>query len=311
MLRVLFAGTPEFAVASLAALANAQAADVVGVLTQPDRPRGRGRRVTPSPVKAAAEARGIEVLQPTDLTDPAFLARFDELAPDLMVVAAYGRILTQAFIDRPRLGTINVHASLLPRWRGAAPIQRALMAGDSETGITIMRVVRELDAGPIILCRAVPIGPETTFPELHDALAELGGRALAEALAQAEPDGFASETPQDPAQVTYAHKITAADCLVEWRGDAATIDRQVRALTPRPGATAEVTGITVKLLAGRALGSIPGAVPGSLVRHGAEGIVVACGDGAYAVTALKPEGKGQMSAAEFSNGYLSRRAAAR
>mgnify|MGYP006270234507 CR=1 FL=1 len=311
MLNVLFAGTPEFAVASLEALAATPVADVVGVLTQPDRPRGRGRRVTPSPVKVSAEAHGLTVLQPDHLDDPAFLASFDALAPDLMVVAAYGRILTQSFIDRPRLGSINVHASLLPRWRGAAPIQRALMAGDSETGITIMRVVRELDAGPIILARALPIGAETSYPELHDALAKLGGETLVAALAQAGPDGFASELPQDPAQVTYAHKITGPDCVVDWHGAAGAIDRQVRALTPRPGAAADVAGFKVKLLAGRPFGGAADAAPGTLVTHGPEGIVVACGEGLYTVSELKPEGKGRMSAAAFSNGYLSRRAAAR
>jgi len=309
--RILFAGTPAFAAVSLEALVEHPDIDVAAVLTQPDRPRGRGRRTTPGPVKASAEAHGLTVLQPAALDDPAFLATIDAIAPDLMVVVAFGRLLKTEFIDRPRLGSINVHASLLPRWRGAAPIQRAIMAGDAETGVTIMRVVLELDAGPMILKKALPITPTTTFPELHDALARLGADALVEALAGAGPDGFADEIPQDPAAVTYAHKIGPADCEIDWHADAMTIDRQVRALTPRPGAAARIAEMPVKIVAARPTEHDTGAAPGSVVEAGSEGVTVACGTGALVVTELKPDGRQRMSAGAFVNGYLGRRTAAR
>lgn len=233
-MRVIFLGTPDFAVRSLEALLGSSH-DVKAVLTQPDRPRGRGQRVTASPVKQRAESAGIPVLQPERLKDETLLETLAALEPDIGVVAAYGRLLPQVLLDLPRLGMVNVHASLLPKYRGAAPIERAIMDGETETGVTIMRVVKELDAGPMLAKATLPIGPDETAAELEPRLAALGARLLLETLAALER-GTASETPQDDSLATYAPRITKADGLIDWGLPARAIHDQVRALVPWPHA---------------------------------------------------------------------------
>jgi methionyl-tRNA formyltransferase len=227
-MRVIFAGTPEFAARALEAIAAA-GNDVPLVLTQPDRPAGRGMAMQPSAVKKAALARGLEVFQPPTLRDEASRARIAAVGADVMVVAAYGLILPQAVLDLPRFGCINIHASLLPRWRGAAPIQRALLAGDTETGVCIMQMEAGLDTGPVLMREALPIAPDDSTGSLHDRLADLGAR-----LAVAALSGLPLPAQPQPAEgVTYAHKIEKAESLIDWSRPAADIDRQVRAFSPR------------------------------------------------------------------------------
>jgi methionyl-tRNA formyltransferase len=234
MLRIVFFGTPEFAVRSLDALL-ASRHEVVGVVTQPDRPRGRGQRVSPSPVKTTAEAAGLPVWQPDKLRDEQFLDALRDLSPDLGVVAAYGRLLPEPLLALPGLGLINVHASLLPRHRGASPLQHAILAGDSETGVTIMRVVKALDAGGMLARRATPIDPDETAGVLEARLAELGAALLVETLDPLER-GDVIETPQDESQVTYAGRLTKLDGLIGWDASARAIHDRVRAFAPWPHA---------------------------------------------------------------------------
>ena len=297
----MFAGTPDFAVPSLRAVLGRPELHTVAVYTQPDRPAGRGRRLSASPIKQVAQAAGIPVEQPEHVTTPEAQERFAELAPQLLVVAAYGLILPGSFIDPP-VTAINVHASLLPRWRGAAPIQRALMAGDVETGICIMRVVQRLDAGPVWLRHSCTIGSEDTGGSLHDRLAHLGATTLDAALDQFL-DGAVTEIAQDRALVTYAAKLTAADRDIDWTQPALAIARQVRALNPSPAAVTRLAGHEVKILAGHAASAPTDAVPGTVMAHGSDGIIVATGAGSYAVTELQPAGKQRMAAHAFSNGY--------
>lgn len=233
-MRIVFFGTPEFAVPSLDALLASRHA-VIGIVTQPDRPRGRGQKVTPSPVKARALEVGLPVEQPEKMRDEAFLDRLRQWAPDLGVVAAYGKLLPESLIALPRLGLINVHASLLPKYRGAAPIQRAVMAGDRETGVTIMRIVKALDAGAMFNRGVVPIGPGDTSVDVERALAHLGGSLLLEAV-EALDRGDAVETPQDDARATYAGRILKTDGVIAWDRAADEIHNQVRGLHPWPHA---------------------------------------------------------------------------
>ena len=252
-LRVVFAGTPAFAVPPLEALLGAH--HVVGVLTQPDRPAGRGRSLTASPVKQVALARGLPVLQPERLRgDPvaleSTLAQLRHWAPDVIVVVAYGLILPQAVLELPRLGCLNIHASLLPRWRGAAPIQRAILAGDATSGISIMQMDAGLDTGAVLLTGAVPIGGQTTADDLHDVLAQLGARLILEALAACEAGG-AQPVPQPATGVTYAEKLSKAESLLDWSLPAAQLDRRIRAFHPWPGAETRMAGEPLKLLRSR------------------------------------------------------------
>jgi methionyl-tRNA formyltransferase len=249
-LRVAFAGTPDFSVPSLEALVNA-GHSVVGVLTQPDRPKGRGRQVTPSPVKAAALARGIPISQPLSLKDEAGRAELGAWRPDVLVVVAYGLILPPAALSIPRLGCINIHASLLPRWRGAAPIQRSILAGDARTGITIMLMDAGLDTGPTLLRTEVPIGPHETGGSLHDRLAVLGGSILIEAL-EGHATGALRATPQPAEGVTYAAKFEKAEALIDWSRDAVEIERQVRAFNPWPVAETRFEGEQLRVFEARA-----------------------------------------------------------
>ena len=243
-MRVIFAGTPDFAAAALAAIVAA-GHDVSLVLTQPDRPAGRGMNLMPSPVKKLAQAHGLEVFQPLSLKNTEAQERIAAQQADVMVVAAYGLILPQVVLDMPRFGCINIHASLLPRWRGAAPIQRALLAGDAETGVCIMQMEAGLDTGPVLLRGAFAITPSDTTASLHDRLAELGARLVVEAL----PLLPLPAQPQPIEGVTYAHKIEKAEALIDWRRSAAELDRHIRAFNPFPGAQAIFAGQTVKLWA--------------------------------------------------------------
>lgn len=302
-LRVLFFGTPRFAVPSLAHLI-ASRHDVVGVITQPDRPRGRGQQVTPCPVKVLALEHGIPVMHPDSLSDAGFLADVQSLGTDIGVVAAYGRILPQMLLDTPPLGLINVHASLLPRWRGAAPIHRSLMAGDAETGITIMRVVRALDAGPMLRKVSTPIRADDTSETLETRLADLGGALLVETLdaLAAEP---IDEEPQDPSAVTYASKLERGESRIDWTLPASVIDRRVRGLQPWPLAVAQWAGKGLALLDVRPDDELPipaGVVPGQVLAVSGDAINIACGTGVLHVTRVKPEGRRPMAVRDFVNG---------
>lgn len=300
-LRIIFAGTPDFSVPSLEALLAA-GQEVVAVYTQPDRPAGRGRKLTPSPVKAAALAQGLPVFQPPTLRDEGAVADLRALAADLMVVVAYGLLLPQAVLDAPRLGCVNVHASLLPRWRGAAPIQRALLAGDGESGVTIMRMAAGLDTGPLYLLRPLAIAPRETGGSLSDKLATLGAQALVEAL-PGIADGSLIPVPQDDDLANYAHKLSKAEAEVDWSRPAVEIDRLIRAFDPWPVAQTSLEGVSLRLWGSELTDLIPppAALPGQVLAAGKGGIEVATGAGVLRLTRLQPPGKRPMSAAEFLN----------
>lgn len=299
-LRIAFFGTPGFAVPSLERLL-ASSHHIAGVVTQPDRPRGRGQLVTPSPIKALAAAAGLPVLQPARLTRDAFEAEFRTLGADLGVVAAYGKILPDWLLAAPRLGLINVHASLLPRYRGASPIHHAVMAGDLLTGVTIMRVVKELDAGPILAQAEVPIGPEDTAADVEGVVAGRGAELLVSTV-DLMAAGPVTETPQNHAQATYAPKLTKADGVIHWSKTADQIHNQIRGLTPWPHAYTFLDD-TRYILHGSHVGALPpeGAPPGTIVAASThEGLLVACGEGTVLeIVELQLEGKRVMSAREF------------
>jgi methionyl-tRNA formyltransferase len=293
--RLIFAGTPEFAATALLAIVDA-GHDVMLVMTQPDRPAGRGMSLQPSPVKRLALERGIAVFQPSTLKDAAAQERIVATGAEVMVVAAYGLILPQAVLDLPYLGCVNIHASLLPRWRGAAPIQRALLAGDSETGVCIMQMEAGLDSGPVLLREAVPIGAEDTAGSLHDRLAELAARLIVAALARLPLAG----QPQPEEGVTYAHKIGKGDALIDWSVSAAELDRQVRAFNPVPGAQASLGGEAVKVW--RAAAVAGNGEIGRILRVDRDGIVVACGAGALVVAELQKAGGRRLPVRQFLAG---------
>lgn len=299
-MRILFFGTPAFAVPSLDALVAA-GHEVVGVVTQPDRPRGRGQRVQPSDVKARALQHELRVLQPDRLRDAAALDALRELDPDLGVVAAYGKLLPQLLLDLPRLGMINVHASLLPRWRGAAPVHRAVIAGDAETGVTIMRVVLQLDAGPMLAREATPIGANETSAELEVRLAAIGGRLLT-SVVEAMSTHAVPEEPQDEALVTYAKRLERSESPIDWRRSAVEIHNQIRGLQPWPLASASLAG--KRLLVRRSeLGGDVDAAPGTIAGIDATAISVASGAGSIRILDVQPEGRPSMTARAFANGH--------
>ncbi|MEJ2454829.1 MAG: methionyl-tRNA formyltransferase [Candidatus Thiodiazotropha sp.] len=302
-LRIIFAGTPEFAATALAALLETSH-QVVAVYTQPDRPAGRGRKLQPSPVKRLALEHAIEVRQPVKLKDPEDQAALRELGADLMVVAAYGLLLPQAVLDAPRLGCINIHASVLPRWRGAAPIQRAILAGDEESGVTIMQMEAGLDTGPMLHILKTPILLDDTGGTLHDRLAELGARALVESLSGIA-DGSLIPRPQDDTLATYAKKLDKQEALIDWSQSAAHIDRQVRAFNPWPVAQCDFQGQVMRIWRARPKEhELPaGAQPGKILEAGKAGIDVATGAGVLRIVELQMPGKRAMAAADFLNAH--------
>ena len=297
--RIIFAGTPAFAVPCLRVAAKY--GEVVAVYTQPDRPAGRGRQLTPSPVKLEAMAQRIPVYQPESLRTREARQKLRDLKPDLMVVVAYGLILSQKVLDIPTYGCWNVHASLLPRWRGAAPIQRAIEAGDARTGVCLMRMEKGLDTGPVLLSQAIDIGPEETGGQLHDRLSELGAQVLNDGLgllragivpvAQAQPDDG----------VVYAHKLDKHEARLDWSQPAAMLANKVRAFNPWPVAEAELAGERVRIHAAVALDSDHGRPPGTVLAVSREGIDIACAQGALRIRVLQREGGKPMAVADYLN----------
>lgn len=289
-LRLVFAGTPDFAARHLRALL-ASRHRVAAVYTQPDRPAGRGKQLQASPVKQLALEAGLPVYQPASLRDPGAQAELAALRADVMVVVAYGLILPRAVLDTPRHGCLNVHASLLPRWRGAAPIQRAIEAGDRESGVTLMQMEAGLDTGPMLAIARCAIGPDTTAGELHDQLAELGAPLLLEVL-DALPAKQAAAQAQDDALATYAHKIDKAEACLDWRLDAGALARRVRAFNPFPVCFSSLHDERLRVWMAEPLAEGHQAAPGTLLRARRQGVDVACGQGVLRITRLQlPGGK--------------------
>jgi methionyl-tRNA formyltransferase len=286
-------GTPDFAVETLKALGQA-GHDIVCVYSQPPRPAGRGMAERPSPVHAFAASQGIEVRTPVSLKSPEEQARFADLKPDAAIVVAYGLLLPKPILDAPRLGCFNVHASLLPRWRGAAPIQRAIMAGDAETGVTIMRMEEGLDTGPMCKAGRIAITPETTAQSLHDALAALGARLMVEVLAQEE----IACVPQPADGVTYAKKIDKAEARIDFARSAEEVRNHIHGLSPFPGAWFQVKGTRIKVL--RCAFIEAEGTPGTFID---DRLAIACGTGAIRLLKLQRDGKGAMEADEFLRGF--------
>ncbi len=292
-MRVVFMGTPDFSVPALDALVAASH-ELCCVYTQPPRPAGRGKKDRPSPVHLRAEALGIPVRHPARLRDPVDQAEFAALQADVAVVVAYGLILPQPVLDAPRLGCLNIHASLLPRWRGAAPIHRAIMAGDTETGVCIMQMEAGLDTGPVLLRLSLPISPQDTTGALHDRLSALGAAGITQALSQLDsltPD------PQPDVGVTYAEKIDKAEAQVDWTRPAVEIDRQIRGLSPFPGAWTMAGDTRIKLLSSRVVAG--SGAPGAVL----QGLTIACGDGAVEILRAQRPGKKAAEAEIFLNGF--------
>jgi len=296
---VLFAGTPEFAARCLEALLKSRHR-VIGVITQPDRPAGRGFALAPSPVKKLASARGIQMTQPESLRDAQAQAELKHFRPDVIVVAAYGLILPRPVLQLPRDGAINIHASLLPRWRGATPIQRALLAGDRHTGVSIMQMDDGLDTGPVLMQEEIPILEDDTMGTLRDRLAELGAKLIVQAL-DALQAGVIKATPQSAEGVTYAAKLEKREARVDWREGALTVNRQVRALNPSPGADARVRGVELKIW--RCATAAGRGNPGEILSIGPEGLCVACGEDALVITELQRSGGKRLRAADFLRGF--------
>ncbi len=295
-MKIVFAGTPEFAARALAALYEA-GHDIPLVLTQPDRPAGRGMTLQASPVKQLALSRGSEVFQPLTLKDEAAQEKLRQLAPDVMVVAAYGLILPQAVLDIPRHGCLNIHASLLPRWRGAAPIHRAILAGDAESGVCIMQMEAGLDTGPVLLSASTPITAQDTSQTLHDKLAVQGAQLIVSALQHLPLPAVA----QPEAGVTYAAKLDKSEAPLDWRRPAAELDRQIRAFTPFPGTTAVLDGAPLKVWT--ALPRSESGVPGTVLAADKHGILVACGSGSLLLTELQKAGGKRLPVAQFLAGH--------
>ena len=294
-MRLIFAGTPEFAALALAAIVDA-GHEVALVLTQPDRPAGRGMAMHASPVKTRALAAGIEVFQPPTLKDAAAQARIRAVEADVMVVAAYGLILPQPVLDMPRLGCLNIHASLLPRWRGAAPIQRAILAGDSETGVCIMQMEAGLDTGPVLLSAALPILDEDTSASLHDKLASLGAQLIVDALARLPLPAC----PQPEAGLTYAAKLAKSEAVLDWRQPATILVRRIRAFNPFPGAVSSLGDDALKIWHAEVMTECGEA--GVVLSVDKGGIVVACGSGALRLTELQKAGGKRLPVKQFLAG---------
>lgn len=296
-LRLVFAGTPEFAAEHLKALLDTPH-QIVAVYTQPDRPAGRGQKLMPSPVKQLALQHGLPVLQPPTLRDPAAQEELRALAPDLMVVVAYGLILPQAVLDIPRLGCINSHASLLPRWRGAAPIQRAVQAGDAESGVTVMQMEAGLDTGPMLLKVTTPITAGDTGGSLHDRLAQLGPQAVVQAIAGLAAGTLLGEV-QDDALATYAHKLNKDEARIDWSRPADELERLVRAFNPWPICHSTLDGQPLKVLAAEPAEGR--GQPGQILDVSKDGLTVACGEGALRLTRLQLPGGKPLAFADLYN----------
>lgn len=298
-MNIIFAGTPEFAAPALAALIEA-GHQIVMVLTQPDRPAGRGMKLKASPVKVLAEQHGLHVFQPETLKDTAVQAQIEAVHADVMVVAAYGLIIPTVILNMPRFGCYNIHASLLPRWRGAAPIHRSILAGDTETGVTIMEVVPALDAGAMVSRGVVPITDIDTTQTLHDALSKTGADLMVQAMAELQEKGILPATPQDEALVTYAHKLEKSEAAIDWQKSAAEISRQVRAFNPFPVAQGELKGEVYRIWMATAKAGKASA--GEIVNiH--DGVTVGCGDGLLHITELQAPGGKRLSAQVFVQGH--------
>jgi methionyl-tRNA formyltransferase len=298
-LRIVFMGTPDFAAVSLQALIAA-GHRIVAVYSQPPRPAGRGQQLQRSPVQSLAESRGLPVLTPTSLKSPAEVDIFAGHQADVAVVAAYGLLLPQAILDLPRYGCLNIHASLLPRWRGAAPIQRAVAAGDAKSGVTIMQMEAGLDTGPMLLKAEMPLTASTTGNSLHDDLAELGARLILETLDRL-PKGDLKPVPQPDEGVTYAAKLTRADSLLDWRRPAEELERAVRAFTPWPGVVMDFGSEKIKVLAAEVVtNSGAAATPGAILD---DALTIACGRDALRPTMIQRPGKKPMPTAEMLRGF--------
>jgi methionyl-tRNA formyltransferase len=300
-MRIIFAGTPDFSVAALQVL-MASSHEVEAVYTQPDRPLGRGRKQVNGPVKQVAIEHNIPVYQPLDFRSAETVEELQRLQADLMVVVAYGLILPQAVVDAPRLGCINIHASLLPRWRGAAPIQRAIIAADQQTGISIMQMDAGLDTGPVWLRREIAISVNETGSHLHDRLAQLGAEALMDALPLLGGDGHQA-TAQADEGVTYAHKLSKSEAAIEWNEPAAVIHRKVCAFNSWPVAYTQLGGKQLRVWESRLAGGDSRAAPGRVVNSSPDGIDIATGEGLLRIIKLQLPGKTAMSAADFLNAH--------
>ena len=298
-LRIIFAGTPDFAARHLDALLSS-GHNIVGVFTQPDRPAGRGKKLMPSPVKVLAEDKGLPVFQPVSLRPQENQQRVADLQADVMVVVAYGLILPKAVLEMPRLGCINVHGSLLPRWRGAAPIQRSLWAGDAETGVTIMQMDVGLDTGDMLYKLSGPITAEDTSGTLYDKLAELGPQGLITTLKQLA-DGTAKPEVQDETLVTYAEKLSKEEARIDWSLSAAQLERCIRAFNPWPMSWLEIEGQPVKVWKASVIDTTTKAAPGTILEANKQGIQVATGDGILNLLSMQPAGKKAMSVQDLLN----------
>ncbi|WP_460454873.1 methionyl-tRNA formyltransferase [Arenimonas aestuarii] len=298
-MRIVFAGTPAFAVPCLRAAAAH--GDVVGVYTQPDRPAGRGRQYVPSPVKVEALSRQLPAFQPENFKSEAAREQLRALRPDLMVVVAYGLILPQSVLEIPAQGCWNVHASLLPRWRGAAPIQRAIEAGDTASGVCLMKMEKGLDTGPVLLSLATPISDDDTGGSLHDRLSELGAEVLSDGLKLLRAGMRPVPQPQPADGVTYAHKLDKAEARLDWTRPAAELANKVRAFNPWPVAEAQLAGERLRIHAARALPGGGDQAPGTVVAAGRDGIDVACGDGLLRLMVVQRDGGRALPAADYLN----------
>ena len=300
-LRIIFAGTPDFAASALTALVHSEH-EVVAVYTQPDRPAGRGRKLHASPVKDTALKHDIPVLQPETLKDAEAQKELSAFNADVMVVAAYGLILPQAVLDIPRLGCLNIHASLLPRWRGAAPIQRAIAAGDKESGITIMQMNAGLDTGDILQLTPCPITDKDSGGDLHDRLAEIGANAILETLAILDSDKLIA-TAQDDTRATYAHKLNKKEAIINWQNSAIEIERLIRAFNPWPVAFSYINDKTLRIWQAEALPENSNLEAGTVIHCDKKGIDISCGEGTLRILKLQPSGSKSMDVASFMNGH--------
>lgn len=298
-MRILFAGTPEFAVAPLMALH--QQYEIAAVFTQPDRPSGRGKKLTPPPVKVAAQARDIEVYQLSSLRDQGAL--IESLEVDIMVVVAYGMLLPQAVLDLPRIACINIHASLLPRWRGAAPIQRAIQAGDEKTGVSIMRMELGLDTGPVFQMLETPIEVTDTSATLHDKLATLGAQGIVETVAALTKNPNLEAQPQDHQHANYAHKISKAEAQLDWHDSAQQLGQNIRAFNPWPICETYLGSDRIRIWQAQAIDTQHHAQAGEIISLDSQTIVVACGSGALALQTLQRPGSKPLGVGEFCNGF--------